>query len=87
MDEDQVRKAATWTRRRALGEAVPSSPTKLDRAVWEKTKEEVQNGWLRGPRTEQQLVREFGDDAVVARRFGVEQGRMHGSLMTWRPST
>ena len=73
MREVDVKRAAKWTRRRALDEAVPAVPSSLERQVWAKTLEEVQAGWLRGPLTEAQLVAEYGEDAVVSRRFGVEQ--------------
>ena len=47
-----------------------SGKPNIDRGVWEKTMEEVDKGWLRGP-LQASSVHASG---VVTRRFGVEQG-------------
>ena len=40
-----------------------------DRAVWDKTMEEVRSGWLTGPLS----LDEVGPDEPVSRRFGLNQ--------------
>ena len=69
MSTEQVQGASKWTRRRALDQPVPSTPSELDIAVWRKTEEEIAEKWLRGPVSEKELLDEFGPRAVVARRF------------------
>ena len=46
----------------------------IDKAVWDETVEECDKDWLSGPFTEQQLETLLGDNFLVARRFGLQQG-------------
>ena len=73
MKVEDVQRASKWTRRRAMGKQGAAQPTQLEKDVWAKTKEELGEGWLRGPFTEAELVAEVGPLAVVARRFGISQ--------------
>eukprot|EP00972_Heterocapsa_arctica_P078312 11547139-Heterocapsa_arctica.AAC.1 len=50
-----------------------SSDSELDKEVWEATKKEIQEGWLRGPFSEDELDSKY-QLWVPARRFGLRQG-------------
>ena len=73
MGEEEVRAAAVWTRPQAIGRTGPSDDPNMDQEVWQKTIEERNEGWLRGPMTVEDFVAEMGEDAVLSRRFGVRQ--------------
>ena len=49
---------------------VKETPSETDRAVWDKTLEEVEKGWLLGPFDPQQIPLHY----PLSRRFGVVQG-------------
>ena len=71
IDVDDVKAAASWTRPQAMSRKDEGPPSELEKAVWAKTREEVDNKWLRGPYSESEFVAKFGAGAVLARRFGV----------------
>ena len=73
LDVSQARGASKWVRAAARGKAVSPEDLDLARQVWDKSKEELDQGWLRGPLTEEQLRLELGD-FLVSRRFGIRQG-------------
>ena len=73
MEVADVQAASVWTRRQALGRTRASEDPVLDQAVWDKTREEIEAGWLRGPLTEEQYLAEVGPHGILARRFGVPQ--------------
>ena len=52
-----------------------SKDEKLDHAVWEETMNEVREGWMVGPLSEEELVKDVGHLWVAARRFGLIQGQ------------
>ena len=61
----------TSTREReSICSKVKDTPSETDRAVWEKTLEEVEKGWLVGPFDPKQIPSHY----PLSRRFGVVQG-------------
>ena len=74
LSTDQVRKAAQWVRAAAASRKRPPEDDHLANAVWEKTAEEIAKGWLEGPYTYEQLLKDLGE-FTVSRRFGVPQGK------------
>ena len=72
--KEDVLKAAKWSRRSLAGSMRASARPDVDRAVYEKTIEELGEGQLVGAFTEEQLSEQLGPLWVAARRFGVVQG-------------
>ena len=56
--------------RESICSKVKDTPSETDRAVWEKTLEEVEKGWLVGPFDPKQIPPHYR----LSRRFGVAQG-------------
>ena len=56
--------------RESICNKVKETPSETDRAVWDKTLEEVEKGWLLGPFDPQQILSHY----PLSRRFGVVQG-------------
>ena len=56
--------------RESICNKVKDTPSETDRAVWDKTLEEVEKGWLVGPFDPQQIPSHY----PLSRRFGVVQG-------------
>ena len=74
MTLDQVRKASVWVRKAAVARSRPPDDPALAEAVWAKTKEEIDLGWIQGPFSTGELQDWLGD-YVVSRRFGIAQGQ------------
>ena len=73
MTPDQVRRASVWVRKAAFARSKPPEDLALAAAVWAKTKEELDQGWIQGPFSTGELQEWLGD-YVVSRRFGIAQG-------------
>eukprot|EP00972_Heterocapsa_arctica_P053504 7879756-Heterocapsa_arctica.AAC.1 len=66
---DDLYKASKWTRRALVGSVRSSGDHEVDRELWRRTQLELQNGWLAGPFSEDQLTQLLGPLWVPARRF------------------
>ena len=51
----------------------PDDPAAAE-AVWRKSQEELQKGWLLGPFSPDEIAQRVGPEYLVSRRFGVDQG-------------
>lgn len=67
--EEMLLERGRRTRQAALDDCCSSNDHKLDQTVWNKTLEEVSNGWLLGPYDPSTIP----SDAPLSRRFGLEQ--------------
>ena len=73
MSLPQLAQSSKWARRALLGSMRGSEDPNMDKAIYEKTLEEVSAGRARGPFTEEELIVKLGTDFLPARRFGIEQ--------------
>ena len=69
--EKMLRENARLVRKKIMHEPGSSGDAEIDKAVWEKTLEEVSRGWLLGPLEQADIEA----DAPVSRRFGLVQKR------------
>ena len=74
LTSEQLMKSSKWSRPRVLGKSRSGAPGAVRDEVWRLATEEVQRGWLIGPRTEGELSLELGSMFIVSRRFGITQG-------------
>ncbi len=71
---EKLMRSSKWSRRALLGSMRPSGDEELDKAIYEKTLEELEWGMLKGAFTESELTEKLGPLWVPARRFGIHQG-------------
>lgn len=69
MSEEDVMRAAKWPRRAPLGAMRSSGCADTDKELYNVTKEERDKNWLKGPASEEELVKELGPLFVVNNRF------------------
>ena len=69
----ELKKSFVFMRPALIGKVASSRPSELDRELWQKTMEEVQEGSLVGPLSEAQASDRHGDVWVPVRRFPVVQ--------------
>ena len=70
---DQLPKAAKWALPALLGSGSATIDCEAQKALWEKTMEEVERREARGPFTAEQLDKRHPQGWIAARRFGVPQ--------------
>lgn len=70
----QLKESGKFTRRGTLASMRSSGSLEIDSKVWNETLEEVSAGWMDGPFSEGQLSDIIGNDFIVNRRFGLQQG-------------
>ena len=80
-DQDKLAKIDAkqlWTNAREAQRKVmisrPSKDPKLDKKVWDITKEEAESGQIEGPLSQEELESKVGRLWIAARRFGTQQG-------------
>lgn len=74
IDVSDLKKLSSVARRAVLHQNRISSDVSIDKAVWDITKQEVDDKWLSGPITEQELSERFPDGWLLVPRFGIQQG-------------
>ena len=72
---DEVLKTASYSRKWVIEHTVSSGDDEIDQAVWDETIEEEKRGWLSPALDEADLLTLTGNKFVVARRFGIRQGK------------
>ena len=69
LNDESLGKQAALVRARLSGCAYSSGDLEVDEQVWQRTMQEVESGWLRGPLKETEIP----VDSPVSRRFGLRQ--------------
>ena len=72
----QLRESAVWAKKMIQSSCRRiSSDKEVATAVYEETMQQLQDGWVRGPFTEEQLDDKYSGCWVPSKRFGVRQGQ------------
>lgn len=78
----QLKDSAVWAKKmihascRRIG-----SDSEMAKAVYEKTVQQLQDGWVKGPFTSLELDKKYADCWIPSKRFGVRQGNKQELLM------
>ena len=70
---NELRARSAITRRSIISACGSSGDSGRDAALFAKTLEERDSGWLRGPFSEQEVTEQLGPSWVPSRRFGLQQ--------------
>ena len=69
----EVLHTSQFSRESVLSKILPSGDHEVDCAVYDETCTEEQKGWISGPIDLKSLASEFGNQFVIAKRFGIRQ--------------
>ena len=72
---EQLRESSVWARKMIFSSTkkVAADP-EIASAVYDETQQQLQDGWVKGPFSDEQLDRKFPKGWVPSKRFGVRQG-------------
>ena len=72
---EQLRESSVWARKMIFSSTkkVAADP-EIATAAYDETQQQLQDGWVKGPFSDEQLDRKFPKGWVPSKRFGVRQG-------------
>lgn len=69
----QLKRGSKYTRKGLLAKVSSSGDPEIDSTIWQETMSELDQGWLSGPFSEDELANRFNEEFVLSRRFGIRQ--------------
>ena len=71
---EQLRESSVWARKIFSSTKKVAADPEIASAVYDETQQQLQDGWVKGPFSDEQLDRKFPKGWVPSKRFGVRQG-------------
>jgi hypothetical protein len=74
ISKQELMKTAKVAQSEAVRECTSSGDAELDKAVYEKTLAEENEGWISAPMSSREICEKVGPLHIVNKRFGIHQG-------------